>query len=123
MSQNPADDTSEAESVPEQMKVRRAKRDELLAGGRQAYPVSVERTHGLAQVREQWGHLETGEETTDVVGVGGRVVFIRNTGKLCFATLQEGFGPGEDGARLQVMLSLAEISSLSARAFPSLNDV
>ena len=32
-----------------------------------------------------------GEETQDVVSVGGRVVFVRNTGKLCFATLQEGF--------------------------------
>lgn len=123
MSQNPADDTSEAESVPEQMKVRRAKRDELLAGGRQAYPVSVERTHGLAQVREQWGHLETGEETTDVVGVGGRVVFIRNTGKLCFATLQEGFGPGEDGARLQVMLSLAEVGEEALAQWKALVDL
>ena len=38
----------------------------------------------------------------------GRIVFIRNTGKLCFATLQEG---GVDGkaVRLQVMLSLANI--------------
>ena len=66
------------------------------------------RTHTLAEVREQWGHLETGEETQDVVGVAGRVVFIRNTGKLCFATLQEG-----DGTRLQVMLSLAEVGEES----------
>ena len=58
------------------------------------------RTHTLAEVREQWGHLETGEETQDVVGVAGRVMFVRNTGKLCFATLQEGIG-----TRLQVMLS------------------
>jgi lysyl-tRNA synthetase, class II len=90
--------------LPDQMQVRRAKRARLLDEGRQAYPVAVPRTHTLAEVREQWGHLETGEETQDVVGVAGRVVFIRNTGKLCFATLQEGIG-----TRLQVMLSLAEI--------------
>jgi lysyl-tRNA synthetase class 2 len=90
--------------LPEQLKVRRDKRDRLLSAGRQPYPVAVPRTHTLAEVREQWGRLETGEETQDVVGVAGRVIFIRNTGKLCFATLQEGVG-----TRLQVMLSLAEL--------------
>lgn len=90
--------------LPEQMQVRRDKRDRLLASGREPHPVSVARTHSLAEVREQWGHLEQGEETQDAVGVAGRVVFIRNTGKLAFATLQEGIG-----TRLQVMLSLAEV--------------
>ena len=90
--------------LPEQMRVRRDKRDRLLAAGKHAHPVAVPRTHSLAEVREQWGHLETGEETQDVVGIAGRVVFIRNTGKLAFATLQEGVG-----TRLQVMLSLAEV--------------
>ncbi|HOB80641.1 MAG TPA: lysine--tRNA ligase [Ornithinibacter sp.] len=86
------------------MRVRRDKRDRLLAAGKHAHPVAVPRTHSLAEVREQWGHLEQGEETQDVVGIAGRVVFIRNTGKLAFATLQEGVG-----TRLQVMLSLAEV--------------
>ena len=88
----------------DQMKVRRVKRQRLLDEGRQPYPVAVARTHSLEAVREQWGHLETGQETQDVVGVAGRVMFVRNTGKLCFATLQEGAG-----TRLQVMLSLAEV--------------
>ena len=100
--------------LPEQMRVRRAKRDQLLAADRPAYPVSVPRTHSLAEVREHWGHLETGEETTDVVGVAGRVVFIRNTGKLAFATLQEGVG-----TRLQVMLSLAEVGEEALASWKS----
>jgi lysyl-tRNA synthetase, class II len=95
--------------LPEQLRVRQEKRARLLAESREPYPVSVPRTHSLRQVREQWGHLETGEETTDVVGVTGRVVFVRNTGKLCFATLQEGLTLEHSGARLQVMLSLAEV--------------
>ncbi len=90
--------------VPEQMRIRREKRDRLLAAGGEAYPVAVPRTHSLAEVRERWGHLETGVETDDVVAVAGRAVFVRNTGKLAFATLQEGAG-----TRLQVMLSLAEV--------------
>ena len=44
-----------------------------------------------------------------MVWVAGRVVFIRNTGKLCFATLQEGLSLADSGTRLQVMLSLAEV--------------
>ncbi len=104
--------------VPEQMRVRRQKRERILESGGQAYPVVVDRTHSLAEVRQQWGHLETGEETTDVVRVAGRVVFIRNSGKLCFATLQEGIG-----TRLQVMLSLAEIGDESLAQWKALVDL
>ncbi|MGL5930536.1 MAG: lysine--tRNA ligase [Dermatophilaceae bacterium] len=96
------------------MRIRRAKRDRLLAAGTEAYPVEVPRTHSLAEVREHWGHLETGEETDDVVAVAGRVVFIRGTGKLAFATLQEGVG-----TRLQVMLSLAEVGEEALTAWKS----
>jgi lysyl-tRNA synthetase class 2 len=55
-------DTPDALPEPdlnEQMKVRRAKREQLLAEGFEPYPVTVARTHSLAEVREKWGHLET----------------------------------------------------------------
>jgi lysyl-tRNA synthetase, class II len=91
-------------SLDEQRLVRREKRQRLLDAGIEAYPTNVARTHTLAEIREAYGHLEAGEETQDVVSVTGRVIFVRNTGKLCFATLQEGVG-----TRLQVMLSLAEV--------------
>jgi lysyl-tRNA synthetase class 2 len=104
--------------LPDQMKVRREKRARLLAEGKQAYPVSVARTHSLREVRDQWGHLETGEETDDVVGVAGRVMFLRNTGKLCFASLQEG-----DGTRLQVMLSLGEVGEESLAEWKAVVDL
>ena len=90
------------------MRVRRDKRVRLLDEGREPYPVGVPRTHTLTGVRQDYGHLQTAEETQDVVGIAGRVVFIRNTGKLAFATLQEG-----DGSRLQAMLSLAEVGEQS----------
>ena len=97
------------DDLPEQIRVRRDKRAQLLAAEREPYPVSVPRTHALRDVRAGWAQLATGEETEDVVSVAGRVVFIRNTGKLCFATLQEGLSLGDSGTRLQVMLSLAEV--------------
>ena len=86
------------------MQVRLAKRARLLEEGRPPYPVWLERTHTLDEVRSRWDHLGTGEETQDLVGVGGRVVFLRNTGKLCFATLQDGFSQDSSGERLQVMI-------------------
>lgn len=104
--------------LPEQMQIRRAKRERILASGREAYPVESPRTHTLAEVRERWGHLEAGQETDEVVTVAGRLMFIRNTGKLAFGTLQEGIG-----TRLQVMLSLAEVGEESLADWKSLVDL
>jgi len=100
-----APDAPETE-LPEQMRVRRAKRADMLAAGIDPYPVSVERTTGLRQVRDAHPDLPPDTSTGDVVGVTGRVIFLRNTGKLCFATLREG-----DGAELQAMLSLALVGA------------
>jgi lysyl-tRNA synthetase class 2 len=96
-------DTDEAD-IPEQFRIRQAKRERLLAEGREPYPVEVGRTHTLAEIRATYPALPVDTETGDVVGVAGRVVFARNSGKLCFATLQEG-----DGAQLQAMISLAKV--------------
>lgn len=96
-------------SDSEQTAIRKEKRQRLLDEGRQAYPADLSRTHTLREIRAGWGHLEAGQETDNVVTAGGRVVFIRNTGKLAFATLQDGFTPEDNGERLQVMLSLAEV--------------
>ncbi|MDM7855368.1 lysine--tRNA ligase [Cellulomonas alba] len=100
------------DDTPEQLRIRREKRDRLLEQGVEAYPVGVPRTHTIAQVRAAHPDLEPGQETDDVVGVAGRVVFLRNTGKLCFATLQDG-----EGNRLQAMLSLAEVGEERLDAF------
>ncbi|QJY50511.1 lysine--tRNA ligase [Pseudonocardia broussonetiae] len=84
------------------MRVRRAKRADMLAAGVDPYPVEVERTASLRQVRDSHPDLPPDTATGERVGVTGRVIFLRNTGKLCFATLREG-----DGTELQAMLSLA----------------
>lgn len=97
----------------EQQRIRTQKRADLIAEGIPAYPVAVPRTHTLQEVRKDWAHLAAGEETDDVVSVTGRVVFVRNTGKLCFATLQEGLTLDDSGVRLQAMLSLAEVGEES----------
>ena len=101
-----------ADDAPEQIRVRREKRDRLLAAGVEVYPVGVPRTHTIAQVRAEHPDLEPGQETDDEVGVAGRVVFVRIGGKLCFATLQDG-----EGNRLQAMFSLAAVGEERLAAF------
>jgi lysyl-tRNA synthetase class 2 len=91
---------------PEQIRVRRGKRADMLAAGRDPYPVAVARTHTLREVRDAHPDLPPDTATGDRVGVTGRVIFQRNTGKLCFATLREG-----DGTELQAMLSLGVVGA------------
>lgn len=103
--------------------MRLEKRERLLERGVAPYPVEVDRTHSLADIRNHFvvdderagqteeladgttrRYLAVGEETDVEVAVVGRLIFARNTGKLCFASLQEG-----DGTQLQAMLSLANV--------------
>ncbi|SCL40082.1 lysyl-tRNA synthetase, class II [Micromonospora pallida] len=93
-----------ADDLPEQMKVRREKRDRMLADGVEPYPVGYPRTSTLAAVREKYADLPTDTATGDTVSLTGRVIFVRNTGKLCFATLRDG-----DGTELQAMFSLDRV--------------
>ena len=108
--QAPADDT------PEQVKVRAAKRERLMEAGIPAYPVLLPITTTIKKVREQYSHLQPGEETEDYVGLAGRVVLARNGGKLCFATLMDG-----EGNKIQVMFSAASVGAESLAAYK--NDV
>lgn len=108
------------DDLPEQLRVRREKRERLLAAGRAAYPNHVPVTHSLTEIRQAYDDrgLEPDTRTGDVVSVVGRVIHQRNTGKLCFAQLREG-----NGADLQVMLSLADIGEESLADFKALVDI
>ncbi len=98
MSQIPEDD------LPEQLRIRREKRAAIVARGGEAYPVAVPRTASLSDIRSRHQGLEVDVATGVVESVSGRVIFKRDTGKLCFATLREG-----DGTELQAMLSLDKV--------------
>lgn len=107
-----------AEDLPEQMRVRREKRDRLLAQGVDPYPVGYPRTTTLAQIRQRFVELPIDTATGEQVAVTGRVIFLRNTGKLCFATLREG-----DGTELQVMLSRDRVGDEALAEWKSLVDI
>lgn len=94
------------EGAPEQFRIRAEKRQKMLDAGIDPYPAELPISHTIAEVRQKYGHLELGAETDDYVSVAGRVVFARNTGKLCFVALQDGAGN-----RLQAMLSAKEVGA------------
>ena len=102
------------EDLPEQLRIRREKRASLLEGGTQPYPVSVPRTKTLKEVREKYSALEIDVATGDIESLTGRIIFKRDTGKLCFATLREG-----DGTELQAMFSLDKIGQESIDSWKS----
>ncbi len=117
MTEQPAVGTDD---LSEQERVRRDKRQRLIESGAEAYPIVVARTHTLRQVRDAYddSDLEPGAGTGEEVAVTGRVIFLRNTGKLCFARLREG-----DGTELQVMMSLAELGEQRLEEFKALVDI
>ncbi|MEU4336412.1 lysine--tRNA ligase [Micromonospora lupini] len=118
MSEQNAVPVDPADDLPEQMKVRREKRDRMLAEGVEPYPVGFPRTTTLAEIRTRYADLPTDTATGDEVSVTGRVIFVRNTGKLCFATLRDG-----DGTELQAMLSLDRVGPERLEAWKRMVDL
>ena len=119
MSENtaPEPELTEAE-VSEQKAVRLAKRDRLNELGLEAYPVALPITDTIPAVRARFGDLEADATTGVTVGLAGRIVHLRNTGKLCFASLQSG-----DGSRIQAMVSLAEVGEENLELWKDLVDL
>ena len=106
------------EDLPEQMRIRRDKRERLTDAGMDPYPVHVPITSTIAAVRAAYPDLEPDLTTGEKVGIAGRVMFVRNTGKLCFATLRSG-----EGTELQAMLSLAKVGEEQLDTWKALVDI
>ena len=110
--------SSEAEvDLPEQIEIRLAKRERLNELN-DAYPVSLPITATIDEVRAKYPNLEIDVATGDKVGLAGRVMFQRNTGKLCFASLQSG-----SGQRIQAMLSLDKVGEEQLESYKELVDL
>ena len=100
--------------LPEQLRIRREKRESLLGRGIAPYPVSVNRTASLKEIRERFKDLATDSPSGVIESVAGRIIFKRDTGKLCFATLREG-----DGTELQAMFSLDKVGEAVLESWKS----
>ncbi len=114
----------EGEDLDEQHAVRLAKRLRMVELGMEPYPVAVPITTTISQVRADHPDLEPEATTRPAiptwvpVGIAGRVVHMRVTGKLAFISLQEG-----NGERLQAMVSFAEVGEESFEALKELVDL
>ena len=107
----------EVDDLPEQIAVRMQKRERLNQISA-AYPVSLPITHTIEAVRAHYPNLEEDISTGDEVSVAGRIMFLRNTGKLCFATLQAG-----TGERIQAMISLDKVGEEALESWKELVDL
>nr|WP_231129365.1 lysine--tRNA ligase [Bifidobacterium choloepi] len=109
---------------PEQVQMRVAKRAMMLRDGVNPYPVTLDVTDTIENVRKRYEDadgnltLEPGAETEDEVGIAGRVLFIRNAGGLCFVQLSAG-----DGTKIQGMISKKVVGADSLKQFKQLVDL
>jgi lysyl-tRNA synthetase class 2 len=111
---------SDFADLPEQMRVRMGKRQRMIDRGLDPYPLTINRTHTLGDIVAAYDAAALGPDhrTGDHVTVTGRVVFLRDTGKLVFARLREG-----EGSELQAMFSLADLGEEALDELKELLDI
>jgi lysyl-tRNA synthetase class 2 len=104
------------EEAPAQdvLTVRREKLERLRAKGIEPFALRFDRDATAAELAERYAGLEPGASSGDVVRVAGRLVGLREHGKLSFGVLQDGAA--------DVQLFLAE-ESLGSDAYAGLEDL
>lgn len=93
--------------LAELVATRRAKVAELREAGVEPYPVRFTPTHTLAEVRDAHEGLASGSETGEQVTVAGRIVGMRDMGRLRFLVLRE------DGVDLQLFCPVKSLDDAS----------
>ena len=94
--------------------VRRAKREALIAAGKDPYGHAFAYSHHLAELNERYADLEDGASTEDEVQVAGRVMAKRDQGKLAFLELRDSSGD---------MQLFCRINALGEEAYRQLKDL
>lgn len=69
--------------------LRRERREAMLEAGINPYPANFSATAFSADLEEKYQGLAAGESTNDTATVAGRVMAIRNQGKIAFVVLQD----------------------------------
>jgi lysyl-tRNA synthetase class 2 len=82
-------DDQPSPDAPAERARRLADLDTLRARGVDPYPVRFDRDRTLAQLRAEFGDLESGTLTEVPVRVAGRILLLRRQGKLTFATVRD----------------------------------
>jgi lysyl-tRNA synthetase class 2 len=112
---DPDDDILAGSGLAAEKAKRLAKLDDLRTDGTNPYPYRFDRTNTLAELRELFGTLEPGSETEHEVAVAGRIMLLRDSGKLVFATMRD-----RDDA-VQLFVSKAVIGDDGFESFTDLD--
>ncbi|WP_082079706.1 bifunctional lysylphosphatidylglycerol synthetase/lysine--tRNA ligase LysX [Williamsia herbipolensis] len=86
-----------APKLNDQQRTRLDKLQTIRGSGHEAYPVSVDRTHRVAEICSAHTGLAAGARTGETVSIAGRVRAIRDLGGVEFAVLED------DRARIQIV--------------------
>jgi lysyl-tRNA synthetase, class II len=92
-----------AHGLPELIAERRAKAQRLRDAGEEIAPYSYPGVAPIAEARDSYEHLQTGEETDDARRVAGRVHARRGGGKAAFLDLVDRSGHIQLHARIDVL--------------------
>ena len=111
------------EVIDDPIEVRRNKRQALIDAGQSPYAVRFDVSDYCADLEARYSELEDGAETEDRVAVAGRIMAIRNQGKVAFIVIRDGIHQRSMGfaavlAILQDLLILLEIKNGGFRFRP-----
>ena len=109
--QNAAD---QASTLNDERATRLAKRAALFEAGQNPYPEHSELEDYVADIEAKYAELADGEDTEDVVKIGGRVVAKRGQGKIMFIVVRD--------ATAEIQL-FCRINALGEEAFAALCDL
>ena len=84
--------TQSCEVEDDPIKVRLAKREALIAAGKNPYGERFDYTHHVSDLEAIYASLEDGASTEDEVKVAGRIMAFRNQGKIAFLVLRDATG-------------------------------
>lgn len=71
------------------IEVRRAKREALIAGGKNPYGHAFDYSHHIEELDAKYAELPDGESTEDEVKIAGRIMAKRDQGKIVFLELRD----------------------------------
>jgi lysyl-tRNA synthetase class 2 len=97
--------------------IRREKLEKLKQAGINPYPTTFARTARVKEVIERFSGIQTGESSTDVVAVAGRMTSRREMGKACFIDITEQSG------RIQAYVRADIVGPDSFKIFKDLVDL
>ncbi|MDR0347323.1 MAG: lysine--tRNA ligase [Coriobacteriales bacterium] len=78
--------------IDDPIEVRKAKRAAIIARGEEPYARRFELSARVAELEERYAGLADGEATEDVVSLAGRIMAIRNQGKVLFIVIRDATG-------------------------------